>query len=325
MGSPWLGGSTGSTSRDSSSPSSIRSSSGSRTLQEPKEVNQRRVRPARRRRSRPARRGRRRGRSSSSSAATSSMPAQSRVARVASRTLRKPWCSKPVSASRWRRALCRPAVHLKATSRSSAASMQAASSWAAGNASASAPPVRNFSRWSAAAISSRAPSQPGVGRAAVEPGRLDVDGHVVVELAGGDQLVDGGDDAPGVVLDGAAGVVAQRDLERAEVQGVRAGGPADRALERAGAPGHDHADRERVRRRRRGRAVASRRARSGSCRSLTTNGPTRSAYAAAAYSRCSVTALGSGTLPGGKIAASSTSRASQAGERAGHCLTRCRP
>src|SRR5680860_1473290 len=149
--------------RSGSRSSSTRSRRGSRTLHDPKDVNQRRaeVRP-----SLPV----------SSSilvmvlasdasrmAATSSGAAPSRLALVASNTLRKPWCSKPDSASRCRSALCSPAVHLNGSSRSRAAAMQAASSPDEGNDSADAPPMRNFSRMFMAAISSSATSQEGVG------------------------------------------------------------------------------------------------------------------------------------------------------------------
>ena len=52
--------------------------------------------------------------------------APSKASRVASRTLRNPWCSKPVAGRVWRTAWCSPAVHLNGVSRSRAASIQAA-------------------------------------------------------------------------------------------------------------------------------------------------------------------------------------------------------
>ena len=165
-------------------------------------------------------------------ATTSSREAPSKACRVATRTLRKPWCSKPVASSRWRTAPCSPAVHLNGVSRSSAASIQAASAGADGKACASVPPVRNFSRSSAAAISSAAASQPAVGSAC---GQLDVDGHVVAQLVA--HLVDRGDHAPGVA--GEVVGVAQRDLDARDLEAQALREP-HRSGDLAGAAGHHH-------------------------------------------------------------------------------------
>ena len=128
------------------------------TLHEPNEVNQRRARGHRvvallapaleqhvgdplARGSRPRRR----------------RAAPSKASRVASSTLRKPWCSKPSGAACAAAALCSPAVHLNGVSRSSAASIQRGQRRrGAGTGRASSPPVRNFSRSSASATSSAA-------------------------------------------------------------------------------------------------------------------------------------------------------------------------
>ena len=117
-------------------------------------------------------------------------------------------------------------MHLNGTSRSSAASIQAASSAAVGKRWASTPPVRSLRRSSAAATSSAAASQPYDGRLGLR--QLDEDGHVVVEdpLAAG--VVDGRDHPAGVA--GEVVEVAQRDLEAGDVQ-AEAGGGTER-------PGH---------------------------------------------------------------------------------------
>ena len=109
----------------SSSPSATRSSSGSTTLHEPNDVNHRRARasassPCSRHRSSTTSATR-----SSRVATTSSAAAPSNASRVASSTLRNPWCSNP-SPPVCRSALCSPAVHLNGVSRSRAASIHAA-------------------------------------------------------------------------------------------------------------------------------------------------------------------------------------------------------
>ena len=135
------------------------------------------------------------------------MSAPSNARRVATSTLRKPWCSKPVVAGvpdrvvQAGRALERRLAVERGVD-------PAGEPWAAGNRSASSPPVRNFSRSSAAATSSAAASH-AVGGADVR--QLDVHRHVVVEEPVGAGRVDGGDHPPGVA--GEVVEVAQRDLE----------------------------------------------------------------------------------------------------------------
>ncbi len=229
-----VGGHVGGGHTSSSSPVLMSSSRGSVTEQEPNEVNQRRPPESSVSKASPTRAPLS---CCSRIPTTSSREAPSKACRVATRTLRKPWCSKPVAASRWRSAPCSPAVHLNGVSRSRAASIQAASAGADGKACASVPPVRNFSRSSAAAISSAAASQPAVGSQSVLR-QLDVDGHVVAQLAA--HLVDRGDHAPGVA--GEVVGVAQRDLDAGDLEAEALREP-HRSGDLTGAAGHHHGQR----------------------------------------------------------------------------------
>ena len=191
--------------------------------------------------------------------------APSKASRVATSTLRKPWCSKPSLAGVPDGAV-QPGGALErrlAVERRVDPARPARA--AAGKACASSPPVRNFSRSSAAATSSAAASQAPV---ELDVRELDVDRHVVVEHALGAGGVDGGDHPAGVA--GQVVGVAQRDLEArdGDVQ-LAAPAPAG-AGDLPGAAG-DH-DRQRERRCRAG---------AGRSVSRTTKVPTRSAYGVA--------------------------------------------
>ena len=137
--------------------------------------------------------------------------------------------------------------------------------------------------------------QPAMARLSEVSWWFDVDGDVAELLA---HLVDCGDDARRVASQ--VVLVAQRRLERADVQESRLRRPADGRLDRAGAPvtttltGNGSV------------SSSSSSSRSGNRMSLITNGPTRSAYALARCSRCAATASAREVLAGGKIAASST-------------------
>ncbi len=263
-------------------------------------------------RSRAAQQGLRR-RVSSSTAATSSTPAPSRLARVASSTLRKPWCSKPVSRVAVPHRVVQPGRALERELPVEGGGDAGRELGAVGNASASAPPVRSLSRWSTAATSSSAASQSGVGRCAVQPGHLDGHRHLVVELAGGDQLVDGGDDPAGVV-----GELAGR--------ASRAGRSPARAASRRPSPGRPARPparaRPRRRRRRRRRPSGVRQPRSTTARAGRAGARPRPRAvrpgrrtATPRCSRWARTASSSGALPGGNMAASSTRPAKAAGIR----------
>ena len=128
--------------------------------------------------------------------------------RVATSTLRKPWCSNPVSAAVCRTALCRPAVHLKGVSRSRAASIHCATRRAGGNASALRPPVLNFSRKPLSATTSAAASHDPTDNGGRQ---LDVHRDLVVEDALAPCDVHRGGDPAGVA--GQVVGVGQRDLQ----------------------------------------------------------------------------------------------------------------
>ena len=216
-----------------------------------------------------------RRRSRSSTRATSSGLPPSSEARVASSTLRKPWCSKPVSSSRCRTAWCRPAVHLNGSSRSSAASMHVASSAEVGNRSAASTAGAELQRDLAAASSSRAASQP-CGGDPCSIGRLGEDGDLVEHLVEG---VDDLDEPAGVVRQ--VVLVAQGELDGPQVDALRPGHPGDRGLDRPGAAGDHEVHREwpsslvlsTV-----ARCSTTSLARSATFTSLTTKPPTRAAY-----------------------------------------------
>ena len=141
----------------STNPREMRSSRGSVTEQEPKEVNQRR---AEERSARTGGSSARRRRCSSASVASATDP-PSHSTWVATSTLRKP-CAPPPSGS-WRTARCRPAVALNRVSRSRAASIHAATVAESGMRSWSTWPSRSLSRCSDAATSSAAASHWAVG------------------------------------------------------------------------------------------------------------------------------------------------------------------
>ena len=181
---------------------------GSATLHDPNEVNQRRA---------PAQPGLVGGRPSSwlasvssSTAATSSTPAPSRLARVASSTLRKPWCVEARSSgSRCRTAWCSPAVHLNAQlAVQGRADAGGAARPGVGKASASGPPVRNFRRWSVRGdlVEGGEPVRGRRARRAAAAARRST-GTSSSSSPSADELVDRGDDPPGVV--GQASPVAE--------------------------------------------------------------------------------------------------------------------
>ena len=152
-------------------PRAIRSSRGSTTEQEPNEVNQRRG---------PVARGRRRAQGGAVALLEGRRPRRaadppSTGVAVATSTLRKPWCSKPVSGA-WRTARCSPAVHLNGVSRSRAASIQAATVAGSGNRSCLDAAECGTS---AGARRRRPRRRPRASRRSVGRRELDVNGHVV--------------------------------------------------------------------------------------------------------------------------------------------------
>src|SRR5680860_392157 len=284
-----------------SRPRLARSWRGSCTLHDPNEVNQPRAE------TRPAS-----PTSSSSSVAVAASVSSSRcatcgglepsrLARVASRTLRKPWCSKPVSLSRWRTAWCSPAVHLNASSRSSADSMQVASSDDAGKSSAFSPPVRNFSRRSRAAISSSAACHDWVGGWPNRRGGSTYTGRLSSRWP--------------LSTSWSVAVTSRRAL-CARSASSRSANSSDCSVSSSASVAHRTAGSSAptppvtitVTGRLSENGVARRvLSRSGRVTSRTTNVPTRSAYAAWLCSRWPTTASARGAFPGGNMAASSTS------------------
>ena len=105
-----------------------------------------------------------------------------------------------------------------------------------GTGPADAPPVRNF-RWiSRAASSSRAASQPCDGL----PGGIGGSANTATSSSCSLERVDDLDQPLRVV--GEVLLVAQRELDGAQRQALRAGHPGDRRLDRAGAAGDDEVD-----------------------------------------------------------------------------------
>ena len=205
------------------------------TEQEPNEVNQRRA-PTRSRSARPASGG-------AVALLEERRPPRrreppSKARRVATRTLRKPWCSKPPSAVVAYGAVQaggalerRLPVERRVDPARRAWPRSGTRSWL------DVPPVRSFSRCSAAATSSAAASQPAVGRrrgSRRRPARR----RRACRRRG---RVDGGDHPAGVA--GRVVGVAQRDLEPGDREAEPARPAPSGAGDLPGAAGDD--DRER--------------------------------------------------------------------------------